>query len=310
MTMTTIDRPLISTVIPLYKSKRWVPDIIRNIEGINYEPSEIIISDRHGLDDAIDIIEEHFEQDDRVTCIRSSDGADWVSNIDFLLRYAKGKYWRMMPHDDTFESCDLEVMQKIFAEHDDLIVIYGPVQAIDLDGNPIGHRTLLEPKPPLGYPLTLSNSVLVNYHNYFNGAFKGLVDREKIERHGAWIRKTVHLMNSERCWLFALSLLGRFHFYEDFHYTKRYFNNSTSASWRFTIRNHVSVASTHVQYLWHLGHRFTFGQKLVGTVTLLGLAVRFILLVKLRSSAKAQFFLMNYPGRKWKDRWLAYIDDA
>ena len=41
------DPPLVTVGIPLYRSARFLPSIIENLEALDYSNMEILISDRH-----------------------------------------------------------------------------------------------------------------------------------------------------------------------------------------------------------------------------------------------------------------------
>ena len=59
-------------------------------------------------------------------------------------------------------------------------------------------------------------------------------------------------MAPERCWLFALCLLGRFHFVREATYIKRFYAGSVHTQWTFTGENFRSAASVMSSYLWDL----------------------------------------------------------
>ena len=94
--------PTISIVIPLFKSRRFVRVIYTNIKRLENENLEIIISDRHCYDNAIDILKGLLKSDERVRFIQSDDKIGWVDHFNELLQIAQGTYFMWMPHDDSF----------------------------------------------------------------------------------------------------------------------------------------------------------------------------------------------------------------
>ncbi len=94
--------PLVSVGIPLYKSRGFLSNIIENVEAVAYRNIEIIISDRHGEDDAIEALRRRFGHDSRVRFIKRHDRIDWVDHYNALLRQFTGKYFLWMPHDDIY----------------------------------------------------------------------------------------------------------------------------------------------------------------------------------------------------------------
>jgi hypothetical protein len=113
---------------------------------------------------------------------------------------------------------------------------------------------------------------LFNFDDYFNGAFKGLFRRQLVDRHRLFIEPTWQLQYSERCWLFAMSLLGKFHFMESYQYLKRVYPGSTHAQWRPDMLNIFSQFVTMQQYLWRLEPRWR--RRLLGSACLLLLTCR------------------------------------
>ena len=58
--MASDSRPLVSVAIPLFRSKPFLNYVIENIEAIESADVEIIVSDRHGTDDALDLLRRRF----------------------------------------------------------------------------------------------------------------------------------------------------------------------------------------------------------------------------------------------------------
>ena len=57
-----------------------------NIDAIERDDVEILVSDRTGLDDALEVLAARYESDRRVTTLCAVDGADWVRHCNSLLR--------------------------------------------------------------------------------------------------------------------------------------------------------------------------------------------------------------------------------
>ena len=79
--------------MPLYRSMRYLDIITRNIEAIDYANVEIILSDRHGFDDALEKISARFPGDKRLRFIAATDQISWVENYNVLLKAALGEYF-------------------------------------------------------------------------------------------------------------------------------------------------------------------------------------------------------------------------
>ena len=253
--------PLVSLGIPLYRSAPFFDIIKNNLQAVDYPNVEIFVSDRHCYDDTIERLREYFADDPRIKIFVETDQLDWVGHFNFLLKQGRGKYFRWMPHDDNFPTCDLKKMVGYLESHPKSILTWGPTQLLSTDG----HLKEMQgqPAPSANPDWTLDISVLFNFHNYCNGAFKGLFRREVVEQHDLYISRTYHLQYSERCWLFAMSLLGDFYFREDYHYEKRIYRGSTHEQWKTSIPNILSQCWVMQKYLWRSPN--TLRNKLVGS---------------------------------------------
>ena len=243
-------QPRTTVVIPLYRSAPFIDGIIANIEAIPGPDVEVLISDRHCHDDTLDRLEARFSSDPRVGCHRHTDELDWVGHLNALLQVARGEYWRFLPHDDLSPPGSLEHLICVLDSDPDAILAYGPTAAIDARGRPLPKMDRPEPHPAGaddGWNLGLA--LEMNWRGYFSGAFKGLIRRRPVLEHGFLIRSTLDQINAERCWLFALSLLGRFLFVPESLYVKRYHENSTHAQWRRSGRHVLSTARVMSGYL-------------------------------------------------------------
>ena len=221
--------PLITNAIPLFRSKRFVDVIIANIEAIEYPNTEIIISDRHQYDDAIDILAAYFEKDPRVTILKAKDELSFAGHCNLLLFKGHGKYFRWMPHDDSYPRCCLMEKVKILEAHPEIVLVNGPWHVLDVNENVAVVRHPM--KSRLGR-WSYETSLFIAFGDYEAHAFKGLFRRDIPVQKGIFLFDTPRIISPERCWEFAMSLTGEFNCYPDFAYHKHYYQESTHAGWR------------------------------------------------------------------------------
>ena len=245
--------PRVSVVIPLYRSKRFLSSITANIDAMPDSDVEIIVSDRHCYDDSIDILAERYSADSRVRCLKRTDKLDWVQHLNELIKESQGVYWRFLAHDDLSPAGSLEALIAVLDSRSDLILAYGPITAIDWAGERLPARDRTRPIPDMrGREWDLDLSLSLFWCGYFSGAFKGLIRRAAILDNGLFIRGTRDQIYPERCWLFALSLVGPFQFVPEAKYLKRFYADSTHAQWRISSRNVYSAAWVMSGYAWDL----------------------------------------------------------
>src|SRR5262245_61620940 len=63
-------RPFLTIAIPLHRSRPFVDVVSANIDAIGREDAEILLSDRTGLDDALEVLTRRHAGDSRIVPIR------------------------------------------------------------------------------------------------------------------------------------------------------------------------------------------------------------------------------------------------
>ena len=244
------DRYKVTVGIPLFRSAPFLETILGNIRAIREKDVEVIISDRHCLDDTIDRLADALSGRPNIRFLKATDALDWVGNINLLMRESSGTYFRFLPHDDISPAGSLEAMLAALEADPVPILAYAPTKAIDFEGLPLPEKD--EPAPhPAAADISWNADLVLRmiWSGYFNGAFKGVVRMKEVRERELWIRSTLDQILPERCWLFALSLLGRFVFVPDALYIKRFHPGSVHSGWRINGSNYLSVADTMQAYV-------------------------------------------------------------
>lgn len=240
---------MITILIPLYASAPWLAVIEKNVEEALSIGADVIISDRHGLDDALDRLRRRYAGNQNVRFLGKRDGADFVDNINGLIAEANGRYIRIVPHDDD-ASAQSTTMLLDALENDPLAVLaYGDVEYLDRHGTREPRRDTLhgqEPVAPGNWGLSFVLPIF--WTTRYNGAFKALIRNDVIKKRGLAIKKIPKIWYSERAWLFGLGLAGRFHRVPGFMLRKRYYEESTHRQWRRTSEITLGGAEVLKQY--------------------------------------------------------------
>lgn len=230
--MTSHNQPLVSVTVPLFRSKRFVPIIIANLEGIDYANLEIILSDRHGEDDAILVLKRHFRDDSRVRILVAHDRLDWVEHYNLLMRSASGKYIMWMPHDDLYPSGYVSHLVAALERNASAVVAYGRLETTSVDGSPVPGSIRSElPVDPNG-PWSVGVALRLLFFWNIWITFRGLIRRETIMHSCLFIRPTLDLVEADVYWTFALALKGRFCYVSECSCTKQFHSMSASAPWQ------------------------------------------------------------------------------
>jgi GT2 family glycosyltransferase len=247
--------PRVSVGIPLYCSRPFLDSLRENCAALAAETNiEVIISDRHGLDDAFDLLYAEWGKDARFRFLRGDDRLNWVENMNLLLREARGEYFRWMPHDDCFPAGCLTPLITRLESSPSVVLAYGPTRALDAAGRRRPERDRLRSFPVRpGQAWTLQHSLDLFWKGSCDGAFKGLFRRRAVLDAKLFIRPTYRLIHAERAWLFGLSLLGGLAEEPKSIYLKRFHPNSVHATWRRGTLEIISATSTMCGYLRDYG---------------------------------------------------------
>lgn len=240
--------PLVSVGFPLYRSRRFLDNIVENVEAIDYPNLEVLVSDRHLLDDTVGLLRQRFGSDPRFRFFEGRDRLDWVGNFNLLLREASGKYFLWMGHDDSYPPGYVTELVSALEERADAVLAFGRVEQVSLDGF---LPTFPFVPPPIApdRPWSLGSALRLLTLWQLWIAFRGVVRRDVVERQGLYIRPTRNNMRADIYWLFGLALVGRLHFVPSCHCTKRFYAGSTGAAWRFGARQSLNAFRVLRSYL-------------------------------------------------------------
>lgn len=271
-----MSRPLVSVGIPLFRSGPFVDGLRANCRALAARDDvEVIVSDRHGLDDTIDLLAAEWKGDPRFRFLKASDGLSWVEHANLLLRAARGEYFRWMPHDDLFPEGCLDPLVDRLNRDPEIILAYAPTRAIDSAGHRLPERDRLETCPvAFNEKWTLRHSLDLFWTGSCDGAFKGLFRRLPVIAADLFIRPTRGLIFAERGWLFGISLLGGLAEEPGSQYFKRYHPASTHAGWSPGIGHVASATAAMCGYLKDYGPGWP--QVLRGMATLWMRAARHV----------------------------------
>lgn len=239
----------VSHLIPLYNSARFHDVIVANIEALNDPDDEIILSDRNGDKDYCDRLIRMFAGRANLRVILSDDNAHWVENIAGLIAAARGRFLRILPHDDSTDSAGVKALVEILLHESGAAVAFGQTIAIGLDGQRIPERDELNLTEGNSTSRWVLDDILpMFWTGRFSGAFKGLIRSEIAKRDALRFRATPGLMHSERAWLLGLGLAGAFRFVPTVVLTKRYYPESTHRSWVKSPKALTDVADLMADY--------------------------------------------------------------
>jgi glycosyltransferase involved in cell wall biosynthesis len=293
--------PLVSVGVPLYRSRRFVENIVANLDAIEYENVEVIVSDRHRLDDTLEVLRDRYGTDRRFRFLAATDGLGWVENFNLLLRESRGKYALWFPHDDAYPAGYIGELVSALERRPDAVLAFGSVERRSLDGF---LPTRPFSPPPVGddaaWSLGVSLRMLTLWQMWC--VCRGLIRRDAVERWNLYIRRTRGDVRADIYWAFGLSLRGRLLYVPSCSCTKRFYRASTGAQWRFGVREGVDACRVLRSYL--TDHARSRRDRVLGQLVLFPWCMAHALLPRPVGRRLRDFYEWSLAGR-----W-ARADDA
>lgn len=140
--------PMVSLVIPVYNSARYLRQCLDSVTGQTYQNLEIVCINDGSVDDSLAILEEYAARDNRIRIFsKENEGKGAASARNLGLKNAAGEYIQFLDSDDFFESDMVEsLVDKAVDTGSDVVICAG--QAFDDEKQCVTGRL---PHPDLYY---------------------------------------------------------------------------------------------------------------------------------------------------------------
>lgn len=232
--------PSVTVALPLYRSRRFLHVIVENLDSLDAPDAEILVSDRHGDDDALAVLRERYASDPRFRFLEGRERMDWVAHFNLLLASARGTYFLWMAHDDSYPPSWVPALVGRLEAEPAAMLAFGGVEQVSLDGF---LPTFPFSPPPVGRdaPWSLDDAVrcLTLWQLWI--AFRGVFRREVVVERNLYIRPTRGNVRADIYWLFALSMYGALRYVPETRCTKRFHRGSGGADWSFGPRQSLDA---------------------------------------------------------------------
>ena len=117
-------KPLVSIVMPVYNSGKYIRDTISSILNQKYKNIELICVDDGSSDNSVEIIEHYKKDDNRIQLIRQKNLYAGVARNNGLEK-ANGKYIMFLDSDDIFNKNMIRDLVKIAEKKNTDIIFFG-----------------------------------------------------------------------------------------------------------------------------------------------------------------------------------------
>jgi hypothetical protein len=252
--MTPTSPPRLTIGVPLHCSGQFVATVAANIDAVDRDDVEILLSDGTGLDDALGVLSARYRDDDRVVSLSAVDGAGWVDHCNALLRRARGTYFCWMPHDDDLSPGWFDTLLGHLEADPRLLLAFGRIEPVDRAGTPwppgATARTgpVIEPPHP-GSPGAWTVHDAVSVLCWSAGiAFRGVFRRYPVVTNGLFLPSTRDGVDADATWVFGMALLGPLRYVPEVSCRKRYHDASTHEQWEWSLPQRLSSALVRARY--------------------------------------------------------------
>lgn len=131
--------PTVSVLIPSYNHEKFVKECIQSILDQTFQDFEIVITDDGSTDRTVEIIESF--DDPRITLFKHSINKGACIATNNCILNSSGKYISMLSSDDAWYPEKLEVQVRYLDKHPEIAAVFGKVEWIDEESNPITDKS-------------------------------------------------------------------------------------------------------------------------------------------------------------------------
>lgn len=180
------DTPLVSVCIPTYCGEAHLAETIDSVLRQSYVNFELWIVDDNSPDTTEEIVASY--DDPRIRYVRNAKNLGPEGNWNYCLTLPKGKYFKLLPHDDLIESNCLKEQVSILEADDELKIalVFGTRRIIDPKGRTIMARSLLHPGPMRLDGRSLVRQCVRSGTNLIGEPGNALLRREQVNRIGIY----------------------------------------------------------------------------------------------------------------------------
>lgn len=244
------ERIRVTVTIPVYAARPWVDRIVDNIRRNAAPDREFLLSDQHGLDDAIDVIAQRIDGAARLRCLTTLTREGWIDNYNLVLREARGDYVRILSQDDVLPTESLSHAIAALDADPGMVMVVGPSDLIDEAGAVIWRDT----REPASSMRTAGWAVTADAVRLFAGAMNctmALIRRATLTGADLSIPYTAGESGlSMRALLFGVALRGRVR-YEPEYVSQRcvHRHSYTARFWSRSVADEIARARSY----WQVG---------------------------------------------------------
>jgi glycosyltransferase involved in cell wall biosynthesis len=120
--------------MPVYNGKTYIRAAVNSLLVQTYTNFEMIISDNASTDSTEAICQEYGVLDPRIRYVRHSQNQGPITNFEFVLNEARGKYFMWAAHDDVWEPTYLQTLVDLLQRNPAALLAFSRFDNIDRVG--------------------------------------------------------------------------------------------------------------------------------------------------------------------------------
>ncbi len=132
--MTEPTRPLVSLGLPVYNGEDFLAAALESVSAQTLSDYQLIICDNASTDATEEICRRYAASDNRIQYIRNPVNVGAGPNFNLTFKYATGRYFKWVSHDDTMMPDYLEKMVAVLGASPDTALCHSLVRLIDAAG--------------------------------------------------------------------------------------------------------------------------------------------------------------------------------
>ncbi len=140
VTESDTETPLVSVVMAVYNTARFLPEAIRSIQSQTYSRWELVCFDDGSIDGSWEFLRSFAARDDRIRVFRDGKHRGVAGTANLALAQARGDMIARMDADDIAYPYRLERQVGYLLKHKETIAVGGQCLLIDSDGKTIGRK--------------------------------------------------------------------------------------------------------------------------------------------------------------------------
>jgi len=128
-------QPLVSVLLCTYNAERFITQTIDSIIFQSYKKLEILILDNNSSDNTINILKQISKSDKRIKVFKSKVNYGAYGGLNYLMKFAKGKFIAIIDHDDIWQKDKIAIQIKFLEKNKDYVGCGGlPIYYFEITG--------------------------------------------------------------------------------------------------------------------------------------------------------------------------------